>query len=69
MKMIGIGKLDLTVQIVKIGGRYAALDRGARANVHKDRRFDIAVHSMESAASGVSLGFQKCKHKQISFFT
>ena len=51
MKVIGIGKLYLTIDLVKLYGRNASLDSGTRADVHKHRRLNIAVYGMENASA------------------
>ena len=56
MEMIGVGKLDLAIQLTQFHGIYAALDRGTGANVHENRRLDIAVNRVKHASARTAVG-------------
>jgi hypothetical protein len=52
VKMVGVGKLDLTVKlIVKLYGRYTALDCGAGTDVHKYGSLNIPVNGVKHASA------------------
>ena len=67
VKVIGVGKLDLTANLAKIVGRYAALDGGTGADVHKYGRFSRSVDAFKMSAARLALGFQYFKHSSILF--
>jgi hypothetical protein len=58
MKMIGIGKLNLTANFTKILGRDTALNCSASTYVHKYRCLDVAVYGMEYSAASAAFLFQ-----------
>ena len=63
MQMVGVGKLDLTAEILQIKGAHAAFDGRLRADVHKDRRLHFpAVRAPEFAAPRTPLVFDNLKH-------
>jgi hypothetical protein len=51
MKVIGIGKLDLTVDVLQFHGRNASLDCGAGTDVHKYGGLNIPVNGMKHASA------------------
>ena len=61
VQMIGVGQLDLTVQIVEIHGGDTALDGGTGAHIHENRRFNGAVYGLKPSAAGASFFFEKRK--------
>ena len=63
MQMVGVGKLDLTAEILQIKGAHAAFDGRLRADVHKDRRLHFpAVRAPEFATPRTPLVFDNLKH-------
>ena len=65
MKVIGIGQLDLAVQLFQIMGRYAALDGRLGSHVHKDRGLGRAVGAGKLSPPGPALCFQNSKHRKL----
>ena len=65
MQMICIGKLELTVDILKLYGGHSALYCGAGADVHKHGGLYIAVHGMEDTSAGATLRLNKIKHNSV----
>ena len=57
MEMIGVGKLDLALQIDQILGGEGALDGALGAHVHKDGGLDGAVGAGEFAPTGSIVDF------------
>ena len=55
--MIGVGKLDLALQIDQILGGEGALDGALGAHVHKDGGLDGAVGAGEFAPTGSIVDF------------
>ena len=56
VQMVGVGKLHLTADFPQIVGRNAALDGRGGADVHKDRRLDVAVDGVQPSAPRAALG-------------
>ena len=67
MEMVGVGKLYLTADRLKIFRAQRALDGGLRANIHKDRGLDCAVGAGKFATTSLPFCFQKLKHYISSF--
>ena len=55
VQVVGIGQLDLAIQLTQLHGVDTALDGGASTYVHKHRGLNIAVYRMENAAAGASV--------------
>jgi hypothetical protein len=57
VKMVSIGKLNLTVEIDKLGGRNTPLNGCASSYVHKNGGLDISVDSVKNASAGATFFF------------
>jgi hypothetical protein len=67
VEVIGIRKLDLTADVLKVARRNTALYRGGRADVHKNGGLDIAVYGFEGTRAGGAAGFMYCKAHNITY--
>jgi hypothetical protein len=52
VEVVSIRKLNLTIKVVvKLNGRYTALDRGAGADIHKYGSLNIPVNGVKHASA------------------
>jgi hypothetical protein len=56
VKVVSVGKLDLTIYVNKVNGGNAALDSGTSADVHKNGSLYVSVYRVENGASCAALG-------------
>ena len=56
VQMVGVGELDLAVDLFELHGIDAALDGTAGAYVHKDGRLNVAVHGVQHTAARATFG-------------
>ena len=66
VEVIGIRKLDLTADMLKVARRNAALYCGRRADVHKNGGLNIAVYGLKCTRAGGAAGFMYCKAHKIT---
>ncbi len=64
VEVVGVGQLDLTVNVIEqLNGGNATLDGGAGAHVHKNGGLDVTVNGVEHASAGASVGCKNRKHR------
>ena len=62
VKVVGVGQLYLTADLLQIVGRHRTLDGPLGAHVHEHRRLHRAVGAGKDTPAGLSLCFQDFKH-------
>jgi hypothetical protein len=55
MQMVGVGKLDLAVDLAQLYRVNTALDGGTGANVHEHGGLNIPVYGVQNAATRASV--------------
>ena len=60
MEMIGIGKLNLSSDILQIHGGYCTLDGSNSSYVHKHRCLDGSMYCLKLGTLGTAFCFHKC---------
>ena len=66
MKMVGVGKRNLTAQIPQIFCRNRSLDGCLCSHVHKNRSLNCSMRSLQNASSGFPLFFDQLKTSHIT---
>ena len=62
VEVVGVGKLYLTADFLKVKGIKTALDCGGCSHVHENRRLNSAVNGCKLAAARAALFFDYFKH-------